>query len=395
MKVMEKLKNQAQKLPLTPGVYLFVGKKNKVLYVGRTVSLRKRVQNYFRNDIDPRIKEMVSRAVLLKYFKTNNLLEAIVLEANLIKKYWPKYNIKDRDNRSFIYIIIPKSDYPHPLIIRGRELEKFYSTSKKRRVKIFGPYQSLALVESALRIIRRIFPYSVCKINSGKACFDYQIGLCPGACIGAISKKDYQKNIKNIELLLGGKNKTLIKKLKKENPEKAKSLIHIEDAALIASENFLPIGGFSRIEGYDISHLAGKETYGSMVVFVNGEASKKDYRLFRVKESSPNDDLHALKEVILRRLNHSEWPFPDLILIDGGKPQIDFISKSLSIVGKVFPLVGISKYQNDELIFPAGTKNNFKELTKSAKETLIKVRNEAHRFAISASRRARNKKISE
>jgi excinuclease ABC subunit C len=389
MKVIEKLKNQAKKLPLNPGVYLFIGKKDEILYVGRTVSLRKRVQNYFRNDIDSRIKEMVSRAVRLKYFKTQNLLEAIVLEANLIKKYWPKYNIKDRDNRSFIYIVIPPADYSRPLIIRGREIEKFYPTGKKGGVKIFGPYQSLTLIKSALRIIRRIFPYSVCKINSGKACFDYQIGLCPGACVGAISKEDYQKNIKNIALLLAGKSKALIKKLKKENPGKAKSLAHIEDAALIASENFLPIGGFSRIEGYDISHLAGKETYGSMVVFINGEASKKDYRLFKIKEFFPNDDLRALKEIILRRLNHGEWPLPDLMLIDGGKPQIDFISKSLNNIGRNISLVGISKYQNDKLIFPAGAKNNFKELTTSAKETLIKIRNEAHRFAISASRRAR------
>ncbi len=383
------LKERARKFPLNPGVYLFLGKRGEVLYVGRTISLKKRILNYFRDDIDSRIKEMVDRAARLKYFKTQNLLEAIVLEANLIKKYWPKYNIKDRDNRSFIYIVIPKEDYPRPLIIRGREIEKFYPTGKNRGAKIFGPYQSLALVKSALRIIRRIFPYGNCRPLGGKACFDYQIGLCPGACIGVVSKEDYQKNIKNIELLLGGKNKTLLNKLKKENPEKAKSLAHISDAALIASENFLPIGGFSRIEGYDISHLAGKETYGSMVVFINGEASKKDYRLFKIKNAFPNDDLRALEEVVLRRLNHGEWALPDLMLIDGGKPQIGFISKSLKAAGRGIALVGISKYQNDKLIFPSGAKKNFKELAAGAKETLIKVRNEAHRFAILASRRAR------
>ncbi|MCL4437561.1 GIY-YIG nuclease family protein [Patescibacteria group bacterium] len=388
-----KLKEQARKFPLNPGVYLFIGSNGEALYVGRTVSLKKRIMNYFRDDIDPRIKEMVSLAKRLKYRETNNLLEAIVLEANLIKKYWPKYNVKDRDNRSFIYIAIPSGDFPRPLIVRGREIEKFYQTGKKGGVKIFGPYQSLTLVKSALRIIRRIFPYSACKINSGKACFDYQIGLCPGACIGAISKEDYKKNIKNIELLLGGKNKALLKKLKKENPEKAGSLTHLEDAALIANENFLPIGGFSRVEGYDISHLSGKETYGSLVVFVNGEASKKDYRLFRIKKVFPNDDLRALEEMVLRRLNHPEWAFPDLMLIDGGKPQIDFISKSLKAAGRNIPIIGISKYQNDKLVFPAGAKKNFKELTANAKKTLIKVRDEAHRFAISASRRARNKKI--
>lgn len=383
------LKEQAKKFPLNPGVYLFIGKNGEILYVGRSVSLKRRILNYFRNDIDPRIQEMVSRAEKLKYFQTKNLLEAIILEANLIKKYWPKYNIKDKDNRSFIYIVIPKSDFPRPLIVRGREIEKFYQTGNKGGVKIFGPYQSLALIKSALRIIRRIFPYSTCKINSGKACFDYQIGLCPGACIGAISKEDYQKNIKSIELLLGGKNKKLLTKLKKENPEKVRSLAHLEDATLISNEKFLPIGGFSRIEGYDISHFSGKETYGSMVVFINGEALKKDYRLFKIKKVFPNDDLRALAEMISRRLSHPEWPLPDLMMIDGGKPQVDFVFKSLKILGRNIPIIGISKYQDDKLVFSSGATKNFKDLTMSAKDTLIKVRNEAHRFAIFASRRAR------
>ena len=191
-----KLIDQAKKLPLSPGVYFFLNKKNEILYIGRAVFLRKRVLNYFQKNIDSRVAEMIRSASNIKFKKTGTLLEAVILEANLIKKHWPKYNVKEKDNRSFIYIVIPKTDYPKPIIVRGRELEKFPSAT----AKIFGPYQSLSLVKSALKIIRKIFPYSTClpakalakagRPFSDQPCFYYQIGLCPGLCIGAISKKE-------------------------------------------------------------------------------------------------------------------------------------------------------------------------------------------------------------
>src|SRR3989339_734525 len=193
----QRVLEQVKKLPLSSGVYMFLDKKGRVLYVGRAVSLKKRAINYFSKNLEPRLKEMVGLAKKIKYRKTETILEAIILEANLIKKHWPKYNVREKDNRSFIYIVIPKIDFPRPLIVRQREFQKF-----SPRAKIFGPYQSLSLIKNALRIIRRIFPYSVCKVGSGKPCFDRQIGLCPGACVNKISKKDYQKNIDNIILLL-------------------------------------------------------------------------------------------------------------------------------------------------------------------------------------------------
>jgi len=167
------MKNKPKNLPNSSGVYLFK-KKSEILYVGRAINLKNRVSQYFRGNLNPRIKEMVENSDSLELKTTSNLLEAIILEANLIKKYWPKYNIKDRDNRSFLYLLISKKeDFPKPIITRGRELEKFKSSD----FEIFGPYQSLALLKNALKIIRRIFPYSTCKPNQGKPCFDYQIGL--------------------------------------------------------------------------------------------------------------------------------------------------------------------------------------------------------------------------
>ena len=370
------LLDEAKKLPLSPGVYIWLDKSNKPLYVGRATSLRSRVLQYFRHDIDSRIGEMVSLAVKIKHHQTASVLEAIILEANLIKKYWPKYNVKDKDDRSFIYIVFPKTDFPKPIIVRGRELESFPASS----AKIFGPYQSTILVRNALKVIRRIFPYSTCTFT-GKPCFSYQTGLCPGVCVGAISKQDYQKNINNIMLLLRGEKNRLLKKLTKENPAAALALKHFQDVTLITRENFV-IGDqkFNRIEGYDISHFAGKEVYGSMVVFTGGKPDSSQYRLFKIKTVT-NNDLDALKEMMERRLKHTEWPKPDLILIDGGKPQVDYIFKVIEQHQVAVPLLGISKLNGDRLVFPHNTKSTFKDLAESIKTMLQQLRDEAHRFA--------------
>ena len=383
-----KLFLKAKNFSSTPGVYFFIGKNNEILYIGRAVNLKKRILNYFQKNLDSRINEMVGLAKDIRYKKTKNLLEAIILEANLIKKYWPKYNVKDKDDRSFIYVVIPKSEYSQPFIIRGKELEKFSPITSN----IFGPYQSLLLVKSALKIIRRIFPYGVCKPFSNKACFDYQIGLCPGLCIGAITKKDYQKNIRNLILFLSGERKKLLEKLKKENPDKIKAINHIQDVALIKSDEFIAKPPkhqlLNRIEAYDISHFSGKETVGAMAVLTNGELDKSQYRKFIIKKAG-NNDLLALEEMILRRLNHKEWQMPNLILVDGGLPQVSYISKIFKDRNINIPIAGISKFGGDKLIFQKNIKKSIRNLIEISKNDLLKLRDESHRFAISFSRKKR------
>lgn len=369
------LKDTVKEFPLSPGVYIWSDKENKPLYVGRATSLRRRVLQYFRKDIDPRIGEMVSLAHTIKYHPTDTVLESVILEANLIKKYWPKYNIQEKDDKSFIFLVIPKTDFPKPFMVRGRELKNFPVPANR----VFGPYQTNTSLRTVLKIVRRIFPYSTCTFT-GRACFDYQIGLCPGVCVGAISKKDYQKNINNILLLFRGEKNKLMKKLTKENPEAAVHLKHIQDVTLISRDELDVSGHFNRIEGYDISHFAGKEVYGSMVVFTEGKPDSSQYRLFKIRTVG-NNDLDALKEMMERRLKHAEWPKPDLILIDGGKPQVDYISKIFTQQQIIVPLLGISKLNGDRLVYPAGTKNVFKDLAETIKRTLQGVRDEAHRFA--------------
>jgi len=371
------LKNKLKTIPQKPGVYFWLNSAGHVLYVGRATSLKNRLSQYFQKGIDDRIAEMVAAATDLKYEVTDSLLEAIILEAKNIKKFWPKYNIVDRDNRSFIYVVIPKTDFARPIVVRGTDLKKFPAT----QAKVFGPYQSWHLLQKALRLIRLIFPYSTCRPNSGKACFDYQIGLCPGACIGEISSKEYQKNINNISLLLSGEKKRLLAKLMKENPDKIKALKHIQDVSLLTREDDLRENKINRLEGYDISHNHGKESYGSMVVFEDGEANRQAYRLFKIKEAPAGDDERALAEVLLRRFNHPEWPLPELIMIDGGSPQISFLSRLLATHNIEVPLVGISKFGGDKLVLTAGSSKSLRALTENIKPTLLKLREEAHRFA--------------
>lgn len=391
-------KAQAKELPLSPGVYFFKDINGNILYIGRATSLRKRVLSYFQRQLDPRLREMLDSTELIEFKKTDSVLEAVILEANLIKEYWPKYNVRDRDNRSFAYIVIDRGKYPKPMVVRGRELKKFVKSSywfssshSFGTYVVFGPYKSFYIAKTALHILRHLFPYSTCEPNSGKPCFYFQIGLCPGLCISKISQKEYKKNIDDLILFLKGGKRRLFKRLIKENPDMARSLMHIQDAALISGENLYSELQFHRIEGYDISHLSGRDTYGSMVVFVDSKADKSAYRLFRVREANPSNDLEGLGEVIKRRFCHREWKFPDLIVIDGGKPQVDYISDTLKRLRITIPLLGISKFKDDALVFPAGTKKSFKELAISAKRMFLEVRDEAHRFAQRAHRQKRAK----
>ncbi len=380
--------DKPQNIPDSPGIYFWRDQKGKPLYIGRAVNLRQRLGQYFQNNLDPRIAEMVSQARSLDFQVLDSLLEAIILEANNIKKYWPKYNVKDKDNRSFSYVVINPGEYPRPLVVRARELDKV----AQARAKIFGPYQSATLINNALRLIRRVFPYSTCQPHSGRACFDYQIGLCPGACIDQINRRDYQRNLSNIVLLLRGQRRQLLARLIKANPRQAQALKHLQEVSLLVRENNLNSQIIGRLEGYDISHLTGKESYGSMVVFRDGQADKDAYRLFKLRSSAPGDDLQSLTEVLSRRLAHPEWERPELILIDGGRPQISFVSRFLREYGLEIPIVGISKYDNDRLVFPPGLDLKQKEMIKKMKDVLLQVRDEAHRFANQAGRRARRVK---
>lgn len=371
----KKLIEKIKKAPLTSGIYIFKNKKNQIIYVGRAVNLRNRLKNYL-NPSDPKTIQMINETKSLKIKKTKNLLEAIILEANYIKKYQPIFNVKEKDNRSFVYIIIPKVKWSFPKIIRAREVEKYLL----KDVFIFGPLQSYSLAKNFLFLLRKVFPYSSCQLKQNRPCFHYQIGMCSGKCLGKISEADYQKIIDALIDFLNGKLKKVKEFLQKNYPEKLNLLSTIEDSILVSRE-LKEVELKQKIEAYDISHFGGKTTAGALIVFENGDFNKNLYRKFKIKTAKPSDDLSALKEMIERRLNHLEWRYPDLILVDGGKNQIKAIEEVLERKNLKIPVIGIAKFKNDKLIFGGNIKKSIKELLEISFETLKKIRDEAHRFA--------------
>jgi len=398
-----------RKLPDSPGVYLFRDAAGQILYIGKAANLKRRVSSYFERGHDLRIEKLVTEIRKVDYKKTDSALEALILESDLIKKYQPPYNIKEKDDKSFLYVVISDEEFPRVLLVRGKEL----AFAKSERT--YGPFVSAANIREALKILRRIFPWhthSAKLINKSKRpCFDYEIGLCPGTCIGAVDKSTYLKNIKRLELFLSGKKKQLIKSLEKEMKKESKNLEfekaekikrqifalkHIQDVALISDNEVRNLNlnhQELRIEGYDVSNISGTFAVGSMVVFKGDKPDKSAYRHFKIRTIKKANDIGMLKEVLLRRfsnfLSGGGWELPDVILIDGGKGQVKAAEIILQEFGFKIPVIGIAKGKKRKKNEFIGRilKNGIEE------KTLIKIRNEAHRFAVAYHRKLRGAAI--
>ncbi len=377
--------------------------KNAILYVGKAVNLRRRVSSYFQRPHDYRISKMVSLVRNIETKNTDTAIEALILEAKLIKKFLPPYNVLEKDDKSFLYVEITKEKFPRILLTRGKDLK-----TPGRNLKIakqFGPFTSSSSLKEALKILRKIFPWSIHLPTEKfkRACFEYELGLCPGVCINAITSKEYKKNISRLIMFFEGKKEAIIGSLKKEmivlakktefeKAEKLKrqifALNHIHEVALIKEDyldgDSVPVA--MRIEGYDISNISGTSAVGSMVVFENGVPAKGQYRKFRIRTIDTPNDVGMLKEVIDRRLDHKDWPIPDVLLIDGGAPQVNGVLEVLEEHSMRLRVLGLAKgperKNNDVIgIMPKGL-----DL-----KTLVNVRDEAHRFAISYHRNLRGR----
>lgn len=389
------LLKKIEKFPEKPGVYLMKGRGGDILYIGKAANLKKRVKSYFLKANEERTERLLSEVKNIDYKLTDNTVEALILESQLIKKYQPKYNIREKDDKSFLYVLITPEKFPRVILIRGKEI-------KKIKGKLFGPFTSASNIREALKIIRKIFPYNLHsqdKIPQNKPCFDYQIGLCPGTCLGIVPEKEYRKTIKNIELFLSGHKKEILKKLEKEMREAAQNLEfekaekikkqifalnHIQDVSLISDEKIKFGESFYRIECYDISNISGQLSVGSMVVFLGDNPLKSEYKRFKIKTVKGINDFKMIEEVLRRRLKHKEWPMPDLILIDGGKGQVNVARSVLSKFKLNIPVLGIAK----------GPKRSKNEIigeipSWTTRDVLIRARDEAHRFAINYHRKLR------
>jgi len=399
------LKKSISALPKSPGVYKFYDAGNKLIYIGKATSLRDRVRSYFTGAHDTKTEVLVSQIKKIKFEKTETVLEALILESNLIKKNQPKYNINAKDDKSFSYFLITKNeDFSRVLIARKTDLVTYSAK------KIYGPYTSKSQMETALKIIRKIFPFHSHKQPTEKGCLDFQLGRCPGPYTGNISKKDYQRNIRGIEMILSGKKKSLIKKLEKEmkafsqkhefekaadSRNKIFALQHIRDVALISNEELRITNQESRvglrIEGYDISNVGGDYAVGSMIVFKDKKPDKSQYRKFKIKTVEGINDIEMIREVLTRRLKN-DWPKPDLILIDGGKGHLNVAEKILNEFKLEIPIVAIAKGPTRKKLDLYYTKNSHKYFEIISDLVLLeKIRNEAHRFAITYHRKLRRK----
>ncbi len=412
------LKEKINKFPQKPGIYFFKNSDGKIIYIGKSVNLKNRVKSYFQNNKGYLTKKMVDQIKDIDFRICRSEFEALLIEAALVNKHQPFYNVRLKDDKRFLMIGISDEEYPRIFTARKKELKK---------AKYFGPFPSAGEVRRVLRIIRQIFPYCSCNSktwNKKRACLYYHINLCPGCCIG-YPKSEYRKTIRKIIKFLNGDIGEVIRQLTMEM-DKASNKLDFEKANKIKKQieaiNYvvlnwqsldeeslsllLPkdrdkdilkqakklltgIKSLKRIECYDISNLYGREATGSMVVFENFSANKNQYRRFKILFSTTPDDLEMMREVVQRRLKHKEWPYPELIIVDGGKGQVSAVFdvlRSWHLLKKIL-ILGLAK-KEEIIIKPKVRDENiigWQEIKLKKNSVFLRLiqqlRDESHRFA--------------
>lgn len=427
-------------IPRSSGCYFFSNQEGEIIYIGKAADLRSRVLSYWQKGSEhtPAKYSMLKKVNDIQWTETDTEIEALLLEANLIKKHQPPYNVALRDDKRYVYIKISTEEkWPRVFMTRKIDQQGTY----------FGPFVSVEAVKQTLKIIRKVWPFRSCRTLPKRVCLYYRIGKCPGMCQGYADEQEYKKTIKQVSLFLEGKKKRVLKEmgkhlqelekqLKKQGPDSPscrelqqriehyqyqlrnfnKILEHSHVLSLIDKyagdvAELAKLLGLSttpqRIEGYDISTILGSQAVGSMVVFTNGEADKSEYRKFKIKTADKKtDDTKMLKEVLERRLHKlnegatDQWPRPNLLIIDGGKQQLNAALSILKKLSLDIMVISISKGNGersararDKIFFP-GTSAPLKlPLNSPALHIIKRVRDEAHRFAIEYHRKLRGRKI--
>ncbi len=428
------LEEKLKQLPKEPGVYFHKDSSGQIIYVGKAAVLNNRVRQYFQKSRgrDPKTEALVAEIVDTDWMVVESELEALFLEAEMIRRYMPRYNILLRDDKSMVYIRIDyDSDFPTVTTTR-RPMDD--------GARYFGPYLSTLSVRKALKYLRRAFPFADKKAGSQKrATLHYHLGLDPGLEEGRTTLEDYRANLRRLMAVIEGKRTKIIVELEREMKKFAKesqfeaaakvrnqifSLQRLGQQVIFSDKEFMDIskdhaltelvdllgleGYPRRIEGYDISHMQGTDVVASMVVFTNGVSDKGQYRKFKTKIDH-NNDFYNMNETIKRRLsdkNIKAWGKPDLMLIDGGKGQLDAALKARDELGLTrIPFIGLAK--REEQIVVSLAKSNVSVnatvlqklggfVTESEDFALInlphstnlvkllqRIRDESHRFAVS------------
>lgn len=410
-----------------------------ILYAGKATNLRARVSSHFHGkNVSFKNNFLMEQVRGLDYIPTPGPQEALLLENSLIKKFQPKYNVLFRDDKRYPMLKLTLSeDFPRLLIVRRK-------AKRNEKAKYFGPFPDASSMKNSLRLVRKIFPLRVCKLNIqegvvtdfnrryAKNCLYYHLKRCPAPCVAEIDKKSYARIVGDAEMFLSGKRREVLEDLK-GRMKKAVRALAFEQAAhqrdqISAIENMLTRIRFwrisekdmvvrkapsmllgemkralglprppRRIEGFDISNLGPKEAVGSMVTFLEARPHPAHYRKFRIRTLSGQDDFGMIREVLTRRYNGDlarTLPFPDLILIDGGKGHLSSAKSVLKKLSLEIPCLALAK-ENEEIYLDAAGAPLCLPYNSPALKLLQHVRDEAHRFAIFYHRKLRSKKFLE
>ncbi len=401
------------KLPDVPGVYIFRDDKKRPLYIGRATSLRDRTRSYFSVDLidtrGPRIVDMVTKAKTVTYEETDSVLEAVLLESELIKRYQPFYNVDERDDKSSQYVIITDELWPRVFLARARDFdqavkEKILEYEVKRA---FGPFIESGLIKEALRILRKLFPFKDKKsIDPRHDAFYRALGRSPDSS-GTNDTEAHERYMRTIDWLIlffEGKKRQLKKELETQMNVCAKemrfedagqikkllyALDHINDISLIKRERASRPENMKhafRMEAYDVAHISGTNVVGAMVVSENSQFVNSEYRKFKISRYS-SGDIAGLREILERRLNHPEWPYPDLILVDGNEVQAKAAEGVLQARRISIPVIAVTKDEHHKAANLIGDPR----FTKKYKNEIVALNAECHRFAIAFHRLRRGK----
>ncbi len=397
-----------RKSPTGPGIYIFRDYRKRPLYIGRATSLKNRIKSYADADLivtrGPRVVDMVTKSKSITWQETDSVLEAILIEGALIKRYQPPANVDERDDKSSQYVVITDELWPRVFLVRARDLDHYrkdgsleYSIKKS-----FGPFLEGRLIKEALVILRKLFPFKDKKaFDPRHDAFYRAIGRSPRES-DEHAREKYLQTIEYFILFFEGKKKQLRKQLEKQMKEYASemrfeeasrtkkllyALDHINDIALIKRERSSAPGDF-RIEAYDIAHLSGAEAVGAMTVSCRGEFTPAEYRKFKLSQDS-NDDNAGLREILSRRLNHPEWTLPDLIVVDGNEVQMKTAEGVLAARRMAIPVVAVTKDEHHKAARLIG----HPDLLKVYKNEIIALNAEVHRFAITFHRKRLRKRV--
>ncbi len=372
------LAKKLKTLPKNPGVYLFKDKTGRILYIGKAANIKNRVRSHFVNSADILKGKFLKNTRDIDWMETDDEKQAFILENELIKKYKPRYNIQWRDDKSYFWVALTKEEWPRIKVAHQTELirhPELVSGSKNKMPKQvrhdwepIGPFTNGTELRSVLRALRRIFPYRTCKNPYNKPCLQWHLGLCP-------AHGNSESSIKNQELR---KYQNSLNSLR-------------QFLRLYAGE---PI----RIEAYDISNIHGNWATGSMIVFRGAKPDKSQYRKFKIRTVRGANDVAMVKEILRRRLNHPEWPLPDLMLIDGGITQLRAAQlaysqwriansknsnpKLLTISYKPIATISLAKREEEIYTEYSNKPLRLRSLPLDFRLVFQAIRNEAHRFAI-------------